>query len=29
MASAEFGAFLRDETAKWAQLVKETGIKAE
>jgi tripartite-type tricarboxylate transporter receptor subunit TctC len=26
---AEFGAFIRSETAKWAQLVKETGIRAE
>jgi tripartite-type tricarboxylate transporter receptor subunit TctC len=26
---AEFGEFLRSETAKWAQLVKETGIRAE
>jgi tripartite-type tricarboxylate transporter receptor subunit TctC len=29
MASSEFGEFLRSETSKWAQLVKETGIKAE
>jgi tripartite-type tricarboxylate transporter receptor subunit TctC len=26
---AEFGASIRSETAKWAQLVKETGIRAE
>ena len=24
-----FGEFMRTETTKWAQLVKETGIKAE
>ena len=25
----EFGAFIRAETARWAKVVKEAGIKAE
>ena len=29
MASAQFADFLRGDTAKWAQLAKETGIKLE
>jgi tripartite-type tricarboxylate transporter receptor subunit TctC len=29
MTSAEFGKFIRSETAKWAKVVKEAGIKAE
>ena len=27
--SAEFGAFLKDEVAKWAKAVKESGAKAD
>ena len=29
MKPAQFAEFLRTDTARWAQLVKETGIKAE
>jgi tripartite-type tricarboxylate transporter receptor subunit TctC len=29
MSSAEFGAFIAAETAKWARVVKEAGITAE
>lgn len=29
MAPAEFGKFIRTETAKWSRVVKEAGIKAE
>ncbi len=29
LSSAEFGKFIRSETAKWAKVVKEAGIKAE
>lgn len=29
MSSAEFGKFIRSETAKWAKVVREAGIKAQ
>ncbi|MBC8023850.1 MAG: tripartite tricarboxylate transporter substrate binding protein, partial [Burkholderiales bacterium] len=29
MSSAEFGRFISVETAKWARVVKDSGIKAE
>jgi len=29
MSSAEFGAYIKDEMAKWGPVVKKAGIKAE
>ena len=29
MTSAEFGAFIASETAKWGKVVKDAGIKAQ
>ena len=29
MSSAEFGAFIASETAKWGKVVKDAGIKAQ